>query len=104
MQQLVFGLLALLAAAQSINFFSPKQDAEIGSELVKAADQTVSLVGTTTAPHRHVNSVALRIVQNRTLPALKYQLHIVNSKDINSVGFPGGAIYLNRGLLEIASS
>jgi Zn-dependent protease with chaperone function len=104
MQQLVFGLLVLLAAAQSINFFSPKQDAEIGSELVKAADQTVSLVGTTTAPHRHVNSVALRIVQNRTLPALKYQLHIVNSKDINSVGFPGGAIYLNRGLLEIASS
>jgi len=28
----------------------------------------------------------------------------VNSKEINSAGFPGGAIYINRGLLELAAN
>src|SRR5439155_7599424 len=61
-------------------------------------------VGSTSLPQRHVDTVALRVVQNRSLPAVKYHFRIVNSKDINSVGFPGGSIYLNRGLLEIAAN
>jgi predicted Zn-dependent protease len=104
MLRFVLGVLSLTLAAQSINFFSLKQDIEIGTESAKAAEGSVSLVATTTSPHRHVNAVGLRIVQNRTLPPLKYQFRIVNSKDVNSVGFPGGAIYINRGLLEIASN
>jgi Zn-dependent protease with chaperone function len=101
---LLGALLVLLAAGQSINFFSLKQDVEIGSESAKEAEQSLSLLASSSLPHRYVSSVGYRITQNRSLPALKYRYRVVNSMDINSVGFPGGAIYLNRGLLEIASN
>jgi len=51
-----------------------------------------------------VGDVGRRVTQNRSLPSFRYQFRIVNSKDINSAGFPGGAIYINRGLLELASN
>src|SRR5262245_44143835 len=104
MLHFVLGGLLLLAAAQSINFFSVNQDVEIGSESAKEAERSVSLVANGTLAHRYVGRVGDRVVGNRSLPTLKYHFRIVNSKDINSAGFPGGTIYLNRGLLEIASS
>jgi len=104
MAQLVLGVLLLVLASQSLNFFSLKQDIEVGSESAKEAERSLSLVANTSLPHRYINDIAYRVTQNRSLPALRYRFRIVNSKDINSVGFPGGAIYINRGLLEIASN
>ncbi len=43
-------------------------------------------------------------MQNRLTPAIRYRFQIVNSKDINSLGFPGGAVYIYRGLLDVASN
>jgi Zn-dependent protease with chaperone function len=104
MIQLALGVLLFLAGGQSINFFSPKQDIQIGSESAKEAEQSLSLVPDTTLPHRYVTAIGRRVAQNRTLSPLNYRFRIVNSKEINSVGFPGGAIYVNRGLLEVASN
>jgi len=104
MTYFVAGTLFLLAASQSINFFSPKQDIEIGSESAKEAQRSLAFVPAGAPPHQHVASIGRRVVQNRSLPALKYEFRIANSKEINSVGFPGGAVYLNRGFLEIAAN
>src|SRR5215470_16861013 len=104
MIRLALGVLLLLAGGQSINFFSPKQDIQIGSESAKEAEQSLSLIADTSSPHRYVATIARRVTQNRTLAPVSYRFRIVNSKEINSVGFPGGAIYVNRGLLEIASN
>src|SRR5215510_7381368 len=104
MTRIGLGVLLLLAAGQSYNFFSLKQDREIGSESAREAEQSLSLVPNTTLPHRYVNAIGRRLTQNRSLPSLNFRFRIVNSKDINSVGFPGGAVYINRGLLEIASN
>lgn len=104
MIRIVAGVLAFLAASQSINFFSLNQDVEIGLESAKEAERSLALVPTTSVPHRYVGVIGSRVTQNRTIPVLKYQFHIVNSKDVNSLGFPGGAIYINRGLLEMASN
>jgi Zn-dependent protease with chaperone function len=103
MTHLVLGVL-LLAAAQSINFFSTQQDIEIGSESAREAERSVALAPISSAPHQYVASVGRRVVQNKSLPALKYRFRIVNSHDIHSAGFPGGAVYLNRGLLDVAST
>jgi hypothetical protein len=48
------GLLVLLAAGQSINFFSTKQDVEIGSESAKEAEQSLALVGSGSLANRYV--------------------------------------------------
>ena len=104
MMKIALGVLLLLATGQSINFFSLKQDIEIGTESAKEAEQSVSIIPSASLPNRYLSSIGSRIAQNHSLPSLKYQFRIVNSKEINSVGFPGGSIYVTRGMLEIASS
>ncbi len=103
MTNLLLGAILLLTSGQSVNFFSLKQDVEIGSESAKEAEQTFPLVGNV-AVNRYIRTIGQRVVRNRSLPPLQYRFRIVNSKDINSLGFPGGPIYIYRGLLDVASN
>ena len=102
MISLLLGAALLLTNGQSINFFSLKQDVEIGSEAAREADK-LPLVRSDSVT-RYVTIIGQRVSQNRSLPALRYRFKVVNSKDINSLGFPGGSIYIYRGLLDIASN
>ena len=97
----LLGAFLLLTNGQGINFFSSKEDVQIGAEAAKAADQSLPFVRDTTGYFRIVGQ---RVTRSRSLPALQYRFRIVNSKEINSLGFPGGAIYVNRGLIDIASN
>jgi predicted Zn-dependent protease len=103
MSRVLLGVLLLLTSSGSVNFFSLQQDIEIGSESAREAEQSLTLV-------RDVNidgyfrSIGQRLVQDHSLPTLRYRFRIVNSKEVNSVGFPGGAIYVYRGLLQTASN
>ena len=83
------GALLLLTTGRSVNFFSLKQDVEIGAESSKEAERSLQLIRNYSII-QYVSTIGQRIVQNRTLPPLKYHLQIVNSKDVNSLGFPGG--------------
>src|SRR5436309_8008470 len=103
MAKVLLGVLFLLTNGRSINFFSLKQDVEIGSESAKEAEQSLSLV-------RDLNiagyflTIGQRLSQNSSLPAVRYYFRIVNSREVNSLGFPGGGVYIYRGLLQIASN
>jgi Zn-dependent protease with chaperone function len=103
MLKFLLGALLLLTTGQSVNFFSLKQDIEIGTESSKEAERSLQLVKNISL-NQYIGTIGQRIVQNRTLPLLKYKFQIVNSKEVNSLGFPGGAIYLYRGLLDIAAN
>src|SRR5215831_2284122 len=103
MTRLLLGALLLLTTGRSVNFFSLKQDVEIGEESSREAERSLQFIKTF-AVNQYVNTIGQRILQNRALPALKYHLQIVNSKDVSSLGFPGGEIYLYRGLVELASN
>ena len=94
------GVLLLLTNGRSVNFFSLKQDIEIGSESSKEAEQLLPLV----RDDAYLRGIGERLIQNRSIPALRYRFRIVNSKDVNSLGFPGGPIYIYRGLLQSASN
>ena len=95
--------LLLLTPSQSVNFFSLKQDIEIGAESSQEAAQSLQLVRNVNL-NQYLGAIAQRVVQSRRLPPLKFSFQIVNSKDINSLGFPGGEIYLYRGLLEMTAN
>jgi Zn-dependent protease with chaperone function len=103
MMRFLLGALLLLTPSQSVNFFSLKQDVEIGAESSKETEQSLQLVKNFNL-NQYVAVIAQRVVQSRRLPPLKFSFQIVNSKDINSLGFPGGEIYLYRGLLEMAAN
>jgi hypothetical protein len=67
-----FGLVVslILAAGQSINFFSLKEDIEIGSESAKEAEQSLSLVPNASLPNRYLSTIGRRVTQNRSMPSL----------------------------------
>lgn len=103
MTRFLLGALLLLTSGQSVNFFSLKQDVEIGTQSSKEAESSLQLIKSP-ALDQYVSLIAQRVTQNRSLPLLKYRFRIVNSKEVNSLGFPGGAIYLYRGLIDVASN
>src|SRR5437870_9548592 len=102
MAKLLLGALLLLTNGGSVNFFSLKQNVELGSESAKEAEQSLALVRDLNIDG-YFRGIGQRLSQNRTLPALKYRFRIVNSKEVNSLGFPGGAVYVYRGMLQMAS-
>lgn len=105
MNILLLGAFLLLTNGQTagINFFSVKQDIEIGSESSKDAEKALALVKDANL-NRYFRSIGARLIHTGSAPSLQYRFRIVNSKEINSLGFPGGAIYVNRGLIETAAN
>src|SRR5579862_3594719 len=99
----LLGVLMLVTSGKSVNFFSVKQDVEIGAESSKDAEHSLRLIRNP-ALNQYVDAIAQRVIQNHSLPALRYRFQIVNSREVNSLGFPGGPIYLYRGLLDMASN
>lgn len=99
----LLGAMVLLTSGHSVNFFSLKQDIEIGIESSREAERSLQLVKNVNIS-QYVDAIGQKILQNRSLPSLKYRVQIVNSKDINSLGFPGGSIYIYRGLLDAAAN
>ena len=88
----------------SVNFFSLRQDQEIGDESVKAVDKVLPLVHSLVV-YTFVKTMGARLVaQYSPLNSSKYQFNVVNSKTISTVTYPGGAIYVDRGLLELAAN
>lgn len=86
-----------------INFFSVKQDLEIGLELSREAERVLPLVRDA-GTNRYLYYIGQRLRRNPTEAAVSFRIRTVNSREVNSVAFPGGAIYINRGLIEITAN
>jgi hypothetical protein len=88
----------------SVNFFSIEQDIEIGTESSTEAEETLPIVRSA-ALNRYITSLSDRLVHSSSIPsALRFRFRIVNSREINSQAFPGGPVYMNRGLVEQAGT
>src|SRR2546423_1287988 len=112
MKQVLLGAMLLLPcslsatppqAAPGINFFSPQQDLEIGAVSAEEAEKQLAIVRD---PHlnQFLRAIGLRLLSASAARPVRYQFRIVNSSDVASFGFPNGAVYVYRGLLEVASN
>src|SRR5262245_50709199 len=86
-----------------MNFFSPKQDVEIGSDSALEAEKQLTVVRDLHLS-QYLRSIVQRIVPNSPTRAVRYRFQVVNSNDVSSMGFPNGTVYLFRGLLSLASN
>jgi len=96
-------LAALLQQSPTLQFFSLQQDIEIGLESAREAENTLALVRDVHIDG-YFRAIGERLAPHSPLPKLQYRFRIVNSKDVNSVTFPGGAVYMNRGLIELTEN
>lgn len=98
------------SAAEKLNFkpgwnmFSHDQDIQVGREGVAEVEKQMPLVKNAEVEH-YVNSLGRRLVGfapgNTDYP---WTFKVVDSKDINAFALPGGFIYINRGVLEVADN
>lgn len=95
-------VLALAGAvAQTGCAVSTTEEVELGSSYAAEIARQLPLVddpAITRYLTRLGDSIA-RLVDER---GLRWEFHLVNSKDINAFAVPGGFIYINRGLVERA--
>lgn len=106
----VLGPLSVPGTAQTVrqpqpgfNLFSAQQDVEIGRQSAIEAERQLRLLNDVTT-----NGYLTRIV-NRLAPQAPgakypYRIKAVNAEEINAFAFPGGPMYVNRGLIQAARS
>src|SRR2546423_767384 len=80
------------------NFFSLRQDMEIGTESIKEADKILPIVRSL-AINSYILGVAAHLTPFSPLKSIQFHFRVVNSKSISTVTYPGGAIYVDSGLL-----
>lgn len=96
-------LLGQQSTTRPVNFFSLQQDREIGAESLKVADRELPIVRSKVV-NTLVKTIAARLAPYSPLQSIQYQVQVVNSKSIRALTYPGGPIYVDRGLLELTSN
>ena len=91
------------SAQPGFNLFSVQQDIDLGRQSAAEAEKQLLLIRDAT-----VNNYLNRMVQRLSAAApgadFPYSIKAVNDPQINAFALPGGPMYVNRGLLEIARS
>jgi Zn-dependent protease with chaperone function len=99
-------LAATGAAAQQdpkpgFNLFSVEQDIEIGRLSAAEAERELPILRDASL-ERYLNDVAGALREVAPGARYPYRIRAVASPEVNAFTFPGGFIYVNRGLLEAA--
>jgi beta-barrel assembly-enhancing protease len=109
MNYFLWSLLLLQALAQpttksSINLFSLQDDIAIGAESAREAARSLPLVRDP-AVSGYLNGIGVLLAGSSAEQSIHYTFQIVNQPEAaNAETFPGGRIYLDRGLIELTAS
>jgi len=103
--------VALLGAQTRIvppkNKYTPQQDVELGLEAAALSRQELPMMQDDNVTS-FVDDLGRRLVggipPELNQPAFKYTFETVNVRDINAFALPGGPMFVNRGMIEAASS
>jgi beta-barrel assembly-enhancing protease len=90
-------------SSESINFFSTKQDIEIGTDSAEEAERQLDLIRDPRVV-QYVRSIAQKLVQHTPSRQFRYRFQLVNTNEVSSLGFPNGTVYIYRGLLSMAAN
>jgi predicted Zn-dependent protease len=108
MKHILWGVLLLGALAQQppkpgINLFSLEQDIDIGRESAREANRSLPLVRDP-AIARYLHTIGVVLAGSSPEQSIRYRFQIVNQREANAETFPGGWIYIDRGLIEMTAN
>ncbi len=87
------------------NKYSVQQDVELGRRTAQQVEQQMPILNDAEAT-RYVQEVGRRLVNaipsEFRQPGFQYSFKVVNARDINAFALPGGAMFVNRGMIEAA--
>ncbi|MEE8589785.1 MAG: M48 family metallopeptidase [Spirochaetia bacterium] len=85
------------------NIFSVEQDVEIGGQSAAEVEKQLPLLNDSTV-QGYITKIGERLAAVVQGPDFPYQFKVVNVSDINAFALPGGYMFVNRGLIEAATS
>jgi predicted Zn-dependent protease len=83
----------------SYNQFSPEDEAKVGAMLTHDFESSHEILSNQLLDH-YLDDLVKRLGKSSRRPELTYTLRLVNSDDIAIYSFPGGTIYITRGVLD----
>ena len=94
------GLLLLLSASCAI---SRQQEQQMGADYSTQIAQQLPLL-TDAAVVRYITALGNSLAKVTDTQGLTWHFTVVNSREVNAFAVPGGWVYVNRGLIEQAST
>ncbi|MDE3136732.1 MAG: M48 family metalloprotease [Acidobacteriota bacterium] len=85
------------------DLFSPEQDIQIGKRLAAEVPKQMTLLNDPRVDN-YLNEIGRTLVPHAPGFKYPYEYRCVNSAAINAFALPGGYIYINRGVIEAAST
>jgi predicted Zn-dependent protease len=84
------------------NFFSTKQDVELGRAAAEEIERTMPVMRGS-HDERRVQRVVSRLARYAPGAGYTYRARVIDSPELNAFALPGGFVYVNRGLIGAAS-
>jgi len=108
---MVLGPLSAPSSAQTtikqnqpgFNLFSVQQDIDLGRQSAIEAEKQLPMLRDATV-NTYLNRIVTRLAAAAPGAKYPYLIKAVNDSQINAFALPGGPMYVNRGLLEVARS
>ena len=100
---IVLALLAVSPAVSAIELVSVQDEIEIGREANSQVRKQTPQV-TDSEVLGYVRSVARRLTQVAPGPKYPYSFSVANYREINAFALPGGPIWMNRGVVHVATN
>ncbi len=88
-------------ARRSFNLFTPQQEVEIGRRSASAVEKRLPLVSDAVAVE-YVDRLGRTLIARARVASYPYSFKIANVSEVNAFAFPGGPIYITRGMIEAA--
>ena len=85
------------------NLFTPPQDIEIGLRGSRAAETQLPMLNDPRVDD-YLNALGQRLVSHTPSYPFPYKFRCVNDEAVNAFALPGGFIYVNRGVIEVADT
>jgi predicted Zn-dependent protease len=83
------------------NIFSLEQDVEIGKQSAAEVEKQMPILNDP-GMQDYLTRVGQRLAAVTPGEKFPYQFKLVNVSDVNAFALPGGFMYVNRGLIEVA--
>ena len=87
------------------NLFSPQQDIQVGKQAAGDAEKQLPMCNDPKVD-AYLTKIGKRLIAHLNTGGVQYpwEFHCVNDKAINAFALPGGYVFVNRGVFEVADN
>lgn len=87
-----------------LSSLSDRQEVEIGQQINQQLTRGQVRILQNPQVNQYVNQIGQRLAASSTRPNIPYRFQVVDDRGVNAFATMGGFVYINRGLLTLASN